>query len=121
MGVNSSTRSRFGVSWNRRYNTAPVMPRNWTRAARAEGLCWIPNTAFRVLGWDASSRWEPLGAGEVARVLLLNALLPESSPAGRRQLLGAASRLLSSVETARLVFSRDGSAADVVRAGLERR
>jgi hypothetical protein len=62
-----------------------------------------------------------VGAGEVARVLLLNALLPESSATGRRHLLGAASRLLASVGTTRLVFARDASAADVVRAGLERR
>ncbi len=76
--------------------------------------------AVGLLGWDASSRWEPLGASEVARVLLLNALLPESSAAGRRHLLGAASRLLADVETARLVFARDASAADVVRAALAR-
>ena len=76
--------------------------------------------AVGLLGWDVSSRWEPLGAGEVARVLLLNALLPESSAAGRRHLLGASSRLLAGVETARLVFARDASASDVVRAALER-
>jgi len=92
---------------------------------RAAGTPWnvgVPReVSLRVvglLGWDAASRWEPVGAGEVARVLLLNALLPESSAAGRRHLLGTASRLLSGVETARLVFARDASAAEVVRAGL---
>lgn len=99
----------------------------WPEAAgwRAAGTPWnvgVPHEAsLRVvgtLGWDAVSRWEPVDAGEVARVLLLNALLPESSVAGRRHLLGAASRLLASVETARLVFARDVSVADVVRAGL---
>ncbi|MFB1484993.1 hypothetical protein U8525_32065, partial [Corallococcus sp. RDP092CA] len=70
------------------------------------------------LGWDGASRWEALGAGEVARMLLLNALLPEPTPEGRGALVGAAGRLLSSVETARLVFARDASAAEVVRARL---
>ncbi|HYO74140.1 MAG TPA: hypothetical protein VEU33_49520 [Archangium sp.] len=36
--------------------------------------------------------------------------------AGELHLLSAASRLLAGVETARLVFARDASAADVVRA-----
>ncbi|NPC74539.1 hypothetical protein HPP05_32780 [Corallococcus exiguus] len=51
-------------------------------------------------------------------MLLLNALLPEPTPAGRGALVGAAGRVLSSVETTRLVFSRDASAAEVVRARL---
>lgn len=94
---------------------------------RAAGTPWnvgVPREAsLRVvgtLGWDTASRWEPVGAGEVARVLLLNALLPESSAAGRRHLMGTASRLLGEVETARLVFARNASAADVVRARLGR-
>jgi ABC-type glutathione transport system ATPase component len=74
--------------------------------------------AVGTLGWDAASRWETQGAGEVARVLLLNALLPEPTPSGRGALVGAAGRVLSSVETARLVFARDASAAAVVRARL---
>ncbi|WP_244227315.1 hypothetical protein [Corallococcus aberystwythensis] len=74
--------------------------------------------ALGTLGWDAASRWEAQGAGEVARVLLLNALLPEPTPAGRGALIGAAGRVLSSVETARLVFARDASAAGVVRSRL---
>ncbi|MGE6759701.1 hypothetical protein ACQKGO_16925 [Corallococcus interemptor] len=74
--------------------------------------------AVGTLGWDAASRWEAQGAGEVARVLLLNALLPEPTPSGRGALVGAAGRVLSSVETARLVFARDASAAAVVRARL---
>jgi hypothetical protein len=101
----------------------------WPEAGgwRAAGTPWnvgVPREAslraVGLLGWDVSSRWEPLGAGEVARVLLLNALLPEASAAGRRHLLSAASRLLADVETARLVFARDASAADVVRAALAR-
>jgi hypothetical protein len=101
----------------------------WPEAGgwRAAGTPWnvgVPREAsLRVvgmLGWDAASRWERVDAGEVARVLLLNALLPESSAVGRRHLLGAASRLLASVETARLVFARDASAAEVVRAELEK-
>ncbi|NNC00045.1 hypothetical protein HI113_39840 [Corallococcus exiguus] len=51
-------------------------------------------------------------------MLLLNALFPEPTSAGRGALVGAAGRVLSSVETARLVFSRDASAAQVVRARL---
>jgi hypothetical protein len=71
-----------------------------------------------VLGWEARSRWEPASAGEVARVLLLNALLTEASAAGRSFLLGAASRLLASVRTARLVFAPDASVVEVLRKGL---
>jgi hypothetical protein len=76
--------------------------------------------AVGTLAWDASSRWEAQPAGEVARILLLNALLPEDSAAGRGFLLAAASRLLASVRTARLVFARDASAAEVLRRELER-
>ncbi|NNC15492.1 hypothetical protein HJC22_07090 [Corallococcus exiguus] len=93
---------------------------------RAAGTPWnVPTrtteaalVAVGTLGWDMASRWDAQGAGEVARVLLLNALLPEPTPAGRGALVGAAGRVLSSVETTRLVFSRDASAAEVVRARL---
>ncbi|WP_167509440.1 hypothetical protein [Corallococcus llansteffanensis] len=74
--------------------------------------------AVGTLAWDAASRWEAQGAGEVARVLLLNALLPEPTTSGRGALVASASRLLSSVETARLVFARDASAAAVVEERL---
>ncbi|WP_375759525.1 hypothetical protein [Corallococcus exercitus] len=94
---------------------------------RAAGTPWnVPTRATEAtlvavgtLGWDAASRWEAQGAGEVARVLLLNAMLPEPTASGRGALVGAAGRVLSSVETARLVFSRDASAAEVVRARLD--
>ncbi|WP_328707055.1 hypothetical protein [Citreicoccus inhibens] len=76
-------------------------------------------TAVGTLAWDAPSRWEAQGAGDVARVLLLNALLPESSSAGRSAMIASASRLLSEVPTGRLHFSRDSSAATVLRARLE--
>ncbi len=101
----------------------------WPEAGgwRAAGTPWnvgVPREAslraVGLLGWDSASRWEPVGAGEVARVLLLNALLPEASAAGRRHLMATASRLLAEVETARLVFARDASAANVLRAGLGR-
>ena len=95
---------------------------------RAAGTPWntgVPReAALRAVGtlaWDVGSRWEARPAGEVARVLLLNALLPVSSVEGRSQLMAAASRLLSSVDTARLVFARDASAAGVLRAELEAR
>jgi hypothetical protein len=93
---------------------------------RAAGTPWntgVPREAsLRAVGtlaWDVGSRWEPVPAGEVARVLLLNALLPESSARGRGHLMAASGRLLSSVETARLVFARDSSVARVLRARLE--
>ncbi|MBZ4374009.1 hypothetical protein K8612_20355 [Corallococcus sp. AS-1-6] len=100
----------------------PVEDGGW----RAAGTPWnVPArtaeaalVAVGTLGWDAGSRWEAQGAGEVARVLLLNALLPEPTPSGRGALVGAAGRVLSSVETARLMFARDASAAEVVRARL---
>lgn len=74
--------------------------------------------AVGTLAWGARSRWEVWPAGEVARVLLLNALLPEDTPMGRSFLLAAASRMLGAVRTARLVFSRDSTAAEVLRGGL---
>ncbi|WP_223646690.1 hypothetical protein [Corallococcus sp. EGB] len=87
----------------------------WNVPARADDAALV---AVGTLGWAGASRWEAQGAGEVARVLLLNALLPEPTPAGRGTLVASAGRVLSHVETARLVFARDASAADVVRARL---
>jgi ABC-type glutathione transport system ATPase component len=75
--------------------------------------------AVGTLAWAPASRWEAQGAGEVARVLLLNALLPESTATGRGALISSAGRLLSGVETARLVFARDATAASVLRTRLE--
>jgi hypothetical protein len=87
----------------------------WNLTSRAEEARLV---AVGTLGWDAASRWEAQGAGEVARVLLPNALLPEPTPKGRGALVGSAGRVLSSVETARLVFARDASVAAVVRGRL---
>jgi hypothetical protein len=128
-GQSGAGKSTLGALWARAGGTVLTdeLVAVWPEADgwRAAGTPWnvgVPREAsLRVvgtLGWDTASRWEPVGAGEVARVLLLNALLPEASAAGRRHLLGAASRLLGDVETARLVFARDASAADVVRARL---
>ncbi|GHG96014.1 hypothetical protein [Comamonas sp. JC664] len=75
-------------------------------------------TAVGTLAWDAASRWEAQPAGEVGRMLLLNALLPEATPAGRGGLLAAAGRLLSEVAPVRLVFARDASAATVLQGAL---
>lgn len=130
-GQSGAGKSTLGALWARAGGTVLTdeLVAVWPEAEgwRAAGTPWnvgVPREAsLRVvgtLGWDASSRWERQGAGEVARVLLLNALLPEASAAGRRHLLSAASRLLAEVETARLVFARDASASDVLRAGLER-
>ena len=95
---------------------------------RAAGTPWnvgLPReaalAAVGTLAWDAGSRWETQAAGDVGRLLLLNALLPEASAAGRGGLLMAAGRLLSRVVPVRLVFARDASAARVVRAALEAR
>ena len=130
-GQSGAGKSTLGALWTTSGGTvlADELVAVWPEADgwRIAGTPWnvgVPREAslraVGTLGWDASSRWEPQGAGEVARVLLLNALLPEASAAGRRHLLGAASRLLAGVETARLVFARDASASDVVRARLER-
>ncbi len=93
---------------------------------RAAGTPWNVGTpreaalaAVGTLAWDSDSRWEAQSAGDVGRLLLLNALLPEASATGRSGLLMAAGRLLSEVEPVRLVFARDASAARVVRAALE--
>lgn len=92
---------------------------------RAAGTPWnvgLPReaalAAVGTLAWDTGSRWEVQAAGAVGRLLMLNALLPEASAAGRSGLLSASGRLLSEVEPVRLVFARDASAAQVVRAAL---
>lgn len=87
----------------------------WNMGTRASEAALV---AVGTLAWDSASRWEARSAGEVARVLLLNAMLSEPTAAGRGALVGASGRLLSSVETGRLAFSRDASAAAVVRARL---
>lgn len=99
-------------------NSAPV----W----RAAGTPWnvgLPAEAVLkavgTLAWDAGTRWEAQAAGSVGRMLMLNALLPEATTAGRSGLLAAAGRLLSEVAPVRLVFARDASAAAVVRGALE--
>ena len=93
---------------------------------RAAGTPWnvgLPAEAVLkavgTLAWDAGTRWEAQAAGSVGRMLMLNALLPESTTAGRSGLLAAAGRLLSEVAPVRLVFARDASAAVVVRDALE--
>ncbi|MCP3061744.1 hypothetical protein LXT21_23445 [Myxococcus sp. K38C18041901] len=99
----------------------PESPGTW----RAAGTPWnvgFPGEArlgaVGTLAWDSSSRWERQGGGETGRMLVHNVLLPEASPAGRAAMLASAGRLLSEVESARLVFSRDDSAVTVVRAAL---
>ncbi|WP_240359853.1 hypothetical protein [Pyxidicoccus trucidator] len=93
---------------------------------RAAGTPWnvgVPREAVLkavgTLAWDSGSRWESQPAGAVGRMLMLNALLPEATTAGRGGLLAAAGRLLSEVPPVRLVFARDASAAAVVRGALE--
>jgi hypothetical protein len=95
-------------------------------AWRVAGTPWnvgVPGEAMLnavgTLAWDTGSRWESQSAGEVGRLLLLNALLPEATATGRGGLLAAAGRLLSEVAPVRLVFARDASAAAVVRGALE--
>ncbi|NBD11220.1 hypothetical protein GTY96_19840 [Corallococcus sp. c25j21] len=131
VGNSGAGKSTLGGLWREAGGTVladelvavwPVEGGGW----RAAGTPWNLGTrAFEAalvtvgtLAWDAASRWEGQRAGEVARVLLLNAMLPEPTVEGRGALVGAAGRLLSSVETGRLVFSRDASAAAVVRARL---
>lgn len=96
-------------------------PRRW----RVAGTPWnvgFPREAnlraVGTLGWDASSRWERMGAGEVGRMLVQNVLLCEASGAGRAAMFSSAGRLLTEVEPARLVFARDASAVVVVREAL---
>ncbi|WP_148282313.1 hypothetical protein [Corallococcus coralloides] len=132
VGHSGAGKSTLGGLWREAGGTVladelvavwPVEGGGW----RAAGTPWnVPVwtaeaalVAVGTLGWDAASRWEAQGAGEVARVLLLNALLPEPTPSGRGVLVGAAGRVLSSVETVRLVFARDASAAQVVRERLD--
>jgi len=130
-GPSGAGKSTLGALWARAGGTvlADELVAVWPEEGgwRAAGTPWnvgVPREAgLRVvglLGWAETSHWEPLGAGEVARVLLLNALLPESSAAGRHHLLRASSRILSDNQTVRLIFAREPSAADVIRAGLER-
>jgi hypothetical protein len=130
VGHSGAGKSTLGALWTASGGTvlADELVAVWPHGEgwRAAGTPWntgVPREAsLRAVGtlaWDVGSRWEPVPAGEVARVLLLNALLPESSARGRGHLMAASGRLLSSVETARLVFARDASAAEVLRARLE--
>ncbi len=75
--------------------------------------------AVGTLAWDMDSRMETQAAGEVGRMLLVNALLPEATASGRGGLLAASGRLLSDVAPVRLVFARNASASAVVRGALE--
>ncbi|QDE83495.1 hypothetical protein [Myxococcus xanthus] len=99
----------------------PEPGRGW----RAAGTPWNVGQAVEAelravgtLAWDGVSTWEPQAAGDVGRMLLVNALLPEATPVGRGGLLGAAGRLLSEVSPVRLVFARDASAAAVIQGAL---
>lgn len=131
VGASGAGKSTLGALWREAGGTvlADELVAAWPEAGggwRAAGTPWnvlsspaeAALVAVGTLAWDAASRWEAQGAGEVARVLLLNALLPEPTTSGRGALVGSAGRLLSSVETARLVFARDASAAAVVGARL---
>lgn len=132
VGHSGAGKSTLGALWARAGGTllADELVAVWPEPGgyRAAGTPWNTGTpreatlcAVGTLGWDVDSRKEHQSAGDVARVLLLNALLPEASASGRSFLLGAASRLLARVETARLVFARDASAAAVLRVLLEER
>ncbi|WP_233583298.1 hypothetical protein [Corallococcus sp. CA053C] len=128
VGASGAGKSTLGALWREAGGTvlADELVAVWPQEGggwRAAGTPWnvissateSSLVAVGTLAWDAASRWEAQGAGEVARVLLLNALLPDPTTSGRGALVAAAGRLLSSVETARLVFARDASAAAVVR------
>lgn len=130
VGHSGAGKSTLGALWTASGGTllSDELVAVWPQGEgwRAAGTPWntgVPvEASLRAVGtlaWDAGSRWEPVPAGEVARVLLLNALLPESSSRGRSHLMAASGQLLSSVEAARLVFARNASAAEVIRARLE--
>ncbi|XXF81371.1 hypothetical protein P2318_16900 [Myxococcaceae bacterium GXIMD 01537] len=132
VGHSGAGKSTLGGLWRASGGTvlADELVAVWPGADgwRAAGTPWntglpreAPLRAVGTLAWDAQARWEPQPAGEVARVLLLNALLPVSSAEGRAGLMAFAARLLSEVETARLVFPRDTSVALVLRERLEAR
>lgn len=129
VGHSGAGKSTLGSLWNSSGGVvlADELVAVWPEGEgwRAAGTPWntgVPREASLraagTLAWDVGSRWEARPAGEVARVLLLNALLPMSSVEGRFGLMATASRLLSSVDTARLVFARDASVAEVLRAEL---
>ncbi|MCY1041749.1 hypothetical protein OV208_10540 [Corallococcus sp. bb12-1] len=132
VGASGAGKSTLGGLWREAGGTvlADELVAVWPEDGggwRAAGTPWnvlshaseAALVAVGTLEWDTDSRWEAQGAGDVARVLLLNALLPEPTVAGRAALVGSAGRVLSSVETARLVFARDASAAAVVRTRLD--
>ncbi|WP_181791080.1 hypothetical protein [Myxococcus llanfairpwllgwyngyllgogerychwyrndrobwllllantysiliogogogochensis] len=98
-----------------------AMEGSWRAAGTPWNLGFPREARLRAVGtlaWDSSSRWERQRAGDVGRVLVHNALLSEASSEGRGALLASAGRLLTDVEPVRLVFSRDASAATVVREAL---
>lgn len=131
VGPSGAGKSTLGSLWARQGGTvlADELVAVWPEAEgwRVAGTPWNVGApveaALRAVGtlaWEAAASWQPASASAVARVLLLNALLPESSPAGRSYLLEAASRLLGAVRGARLAFAREPSVGQVLRAELER-
>lgn len=131
VGPSGAGKSTLGSLWARQGGTvlADELVAVWPGAEgwRAAGTPWNVGApvegALRAVGtlaWEAAPSWQPASASAVARVLLLNALLPESSPAGRSYLLAAASRLLGAVQGARLAFALEPSVGQVLRAELER-
>ncbi len=132
VGHSGAGKSTLGALWRDAGGTvlADELVAVWPEGQgwRAAGTPWNTGRpgeaalrAVGTLGWAEGSRWEAQPAGEVARVLLLNTLLPEASARGRAGLMASAGRLLASVDTARLVFARDASVARVLRAELEAR
>ncbi|AKQ66290.1 putative ATP-binding membrane transport protein [Myxococcus hansupus] len=129
-GHSGAGKSTLGALWGQAGGQvlADELVAVWPEAGggwRAAGTPWNVGqpvearlTAVGTLAWDAASRWEVQPAGEVGRMLLLNALLPEATPAGRGGLLAAAGRLLSEVAPVRLVFARDASVATAIQGAL---
>ncbi len=96
-------------------------PSGWV----AEGTPWNVGSPVRavvdcvgLLEWDEASYFTSAPPGQVIRVLLPNALMPDASPVGRALMFRAASRLLEAVRSVRLYFVPDASAAEAVQSAL---
>lgn len=75
--------------------------------------------AVGLLAWGAQHRLEPVAGGELARVLLPNAVVPVPSPEARASMFRSASLLVEQVPAVRLTFARAPGVRGALRPLLE--
>ncbi|MGA9523759.1 MAG: hypothetical protein WBV82_20020 [Myxococcaceae bacterium] len=131
VGQSGAGKSTLGELCHRadlfRHSDELVGARLMETGAMIEGTPWNigqPGTAqlkmIGILAHGRDHRVDDVPASEVLRVLLRNALVPDSDPSTRHRMFSIASQLLSRVRTVRLTFAKDQNVADVLRRELSR-